>query len=265
MQQDLSSLSTPAHDYISFDAIYPEMVNENGVAVWQASWRRRQEFCVDCANAIHPAYFRGLKALDLRPDRFPTLPEVNDVLATAGWRAAWVPGFIPSREFAGPHPGPLLSCFGRRARARVRRPRPAPTRSMISGVICRSSSMRHTANICYPSLARWWTPSKGSLEVQLYEARKELGRLRGMHAAAPAVLEAHRRLNELEIAERNSPAALDAVIASIPLVDRVRPSGPTWGLGDCGCRHLCPRPVKLYGVIRHPPRRTAFHARGDQS
>src|SRR4029078_5119287 len=46
---------------------------------------------------------------------------------------------------------------------------------------------------------------QGSLEVQLYEARKELGRLRGVHAAAPAVLEAHRRLNELEVAERNFP------------------------------------------------------------
>ena len=75
MQGDLSALPTLAEDYISFDAIYPEMVNENGVAVWQASWRRRQEFLRDCGAAIHPAYFRGLQALDLRPDRFPTLPK----------------------------------------------------------------------------------------------------------------------------------------------------------------------------------------------
>jgi phenylalanine-4-hydroxylase len=95
MQRDLSSLSTPADDYISFDAIYPEMVNENGVAVWQASWRRRQEFLRDCANAIHPAYFRGLKALDLRPDRFPTLPEVNDVLADGGMARSVGPGLYP--------------------------------------------------------------------------------------------------------------------------------------------------------------------------
>src|SRR5437773_2408738 len=100
MQGQLSPLSTWADEYISFDAIYPEMVDENGVAVWRASWSRRREFLRDCADAIHPAYFRGLRALDLRPDRFPTLPELNDVLAGVGWRAAWVPGFIPAREFA---------------------------------------------------------------------------------------------------------------------------------------------------------------------
>jgi len=55
MQRDLSSPSTPADDYISFEAVYPEMVDENGVAVWQASWRRRLEFLRDCAEAIHPA------------------------------------------------------------------------------------------------------------------------------------------------------------------------------------------------------------------
>ena len=100
MQRDLSPLSTRTDDYISHDAIYPGMVDENGVAVWRASWTRRQEFLRDCAGAIHPAYFRGLRALDLRSDRFPTLPELNDVLAGVGWRAAWVPGFIPAREFA---------------------------------------------------------------------------------------------------------------------------------------------------------------------
>jgi hypothetical protein len=159
MQQDLSSLSTPAHDYL-----VRRHIPGNGQRKWcrcvAGVVARRQEFLRDCANAIHPAYFRGLKALDLRPDRFPTLPEVNDVLATAGWRAAWVPGFIPSREFADLIRG---RCFPVSAGVRALEfvdHAPSPTRSMISGVICRSSSMRHIANICYPSLARWWTPSK---------------------------------------------------------------------------------------------------------
>src|SRR6266487_1469274 len=64
MQGQLSPLSTWADEYIPFDAIYPEMVDENGVAVWRASWSRRREFLRDCADAIHPAYFRGLPALE---------------------------------------------------------------------------------------------------------------------------------------------------------------------------------------------------------
>jgi phenylalanine-4-hydroxylase len=205
MQRDLSSPSTPADDYISFEAVYPEMVDENGVAVWQASWRRRQEFLRDCADAIHPAYFRGLKALDLRPDRFPTLPEVNDVLASVGWRAAWVPGFIPSREFADLIRG---RCFPVSAGVRAlefvdHAPSPDALHD-IWGHLPFLFDETYSDYLLSITGAIVGT-EQGPLEVQLYEARKELGRLSGMHASAPAVLEAHRRLNELEIVERNSP------------------------------------------------------------
>jgi phenylalanine-4-hydroxylase len=257
MQRDLSSLSTPADDYISFDAIYPEMVNENGVAVWQASWRRRQEFLRDCANAIHPAYFRGLKALDLRPDRFPTLPEVNDVLATAGWRAAWVPGFIPSREFADLIRG---RCFpvsaGVRALEFVDH---APSPDALHDIWGHLPFLFDETYSDYllSITGAMVDTEQGSLEVQLYEARKELGRLSGMHAAAPAVLEAHRRLNELEIAERNSPQLSTRLsrlfLWSIEFGLLGQP-GDSVIVGAA----ILSSPREAYGVIRHPPRTHSF-------
>jgi len=257
MQRDLSSPSTPADDYISFEAVYPEMVDENGVAVWQASWRRRQEFLRDCADAIHPAYFRGLKALDLRPDRFPTLPEVNDVLASVGWRAAWVPGFIPSREFADLIRG---RCFPVSAGVRAlefvdHAPSPDALHD-IWGHLPFLFDETYSDYLLSITGAIVGT-EQGPLEVQLYEARKELGRLSGMHASAPAVLEAHRRLNELEIVERNSPQLSTRLsrlfLWSIEFGLLGKP-GDSVIVGAA----ILSSPREAYGVLRHPPRMHSF-------
>ena len=257
MQRDLPSPSTPADDYISFEAVYPEMVDKNGVAVWQASWRRRQEFLRDCADAIHPAYFRGLKALDLRPDRFPTLPEVNDVLASVGWRAAWVPGFIPSREFADLIRG---RCFPVSAGVRAlefvdHAPSPDALHD-IWGHLPFLFDETYSDYLLSITGAIVGT-EQGPLEVQLYEARKELGRLSGMHASAPAVLEAHRRLNELEIVERNSPQLSTRLsrlfLWSIEFGLLGKP-GDSVIVGAA----ILSSPREAYGVLRHPPRMHSF-------
>jgi phenylalanine-4-hydroxylase len=98
---------------------------------------------------------------------------------------------------------------------------------------------------------------QGSLEVQLYEARKELGRLRGMHAATPAVLEAHRRLNELEIVERNSPQLSTRLsrlfLWSIEFGLLGQP-GDSVIVGAA----ILSSPREAYGVLRHPPQTHRF-------
>jgi phenylalanine-4-hydroxylase len=251
MQRDFSASST-LEDYISFDAVYPEMVNENGVAVWRESWTRRQEFLRDCAGAIHPAYFRGLQALELRPDRFPTLPEVNDVLASVGWRAAWVPGFIPPREFAELIRG---RCFPLSAGVRpLEFVDHAPSPDALHDIwghlpfLFDETYSEYLLLITGAMLGAAQSP----LEGQLYEARKNLGRLQAVRAPAAELREAHRRLDELETSERSAPQLSTRLsrlfLWSIEFGLLGRP-GDYVIVGAA----ILSSPLEGYGVLRHPP------------
>ena len=75
--------------------------------------------------------------------------------------------------------------------------------------------------------------------------------------AAPAVLEAHRRLNELEIAERNSPELSTRLsrlfLWSIEFGLLGQP-GDSVIVGAA----ILSSPREAYGVIRHPPRTHSF-------
>jgi phenylalanine-4-hydroxylase len=252
MQRDLSALSTLAEDYISFDAVYPEMVNENGVAVWREAWRRRQEFLSECAGAIHPAYFRGLQALELRPDRFPTLPEVNDVLANVGWRAAWVPGFIPAREFADLIRG---RCFPLSAGVRPLEfvdHAPAPDALHdIWGHLPFLFDETYSEYLLLITGAMLKT-AQGPLEVELYEARKELGGLQASHAPAAAIREAHRRLDELEAVERTAPQLSTRLSRLFLWSIEFGLLGAPGDFVIVGAAILS-SPLEAYGVLRHPP------------
>jgi phenylalanine-4-hydroxylase len=253
MQGQLSPLSTWADEYISFDAIYPEMVDENGVAVWRASWSRRREFLRDCADAIHPAYFRGLQALDLRPDRFPTLPELNDVLASVGWRAAWVPGFIPAREFAQ-----LIRdrCFPLSAGVRAlefvdHAPMPDALHDIWGHLpfLFDQSYSEYLLSITGAMLRT----ARGPLEVRLYEARKELARLEAAHAAAAEIRDARRQLEELEATERTSPRLSTRLSRLFLWSIEFGLVGKPDDFVIIGAAILS-APREAYGVLRNPPR-----------
>jgi phenylalanine-4-hydroxylase len=257
MQRDLSPLSTRTDDYISHDAIYPGMVDENGVAVWRASWTRRQEFLRDCAGAIHPAYFRGLRALDLRSDRFPTLPELNDVLAGVGWRAAWVPGFIPAREFAE-----LIRdrCFPLSAGVRAlefvdHAPMPDALHD-IWGHLPFLFDEIYSEYLLLITGAMLRT-AQGPLEVQLYEARKELARVEAAHAPASAIRDAHQRLDELEAIERASPQLSTRLSRLFLWSIEFGLVGKPDDFLIIGAAILS-APREAYGVLKHPPQIRSF-------
>jgi phenylalanine-4-hydroxylase len=259
MRRDLSPLPTRTDDYISFDAIYPEMVDENGVAVWRASWARRQEFLRDCAGAIHSTYFRGLQALDLRPDRFPTLPEVNDALASAGWRAAWVPGFIPAREFAD-----LIRhrCFPLSAGVRAlefvdHAPMPDALHD-IWGHLPFLFDETYSEYLLLITGAMLQT-AQGPLEVQLYEARKELARVEAAHAPASAIRDAHRQLDELEAIERKSPQLSTRLSRLFLWSIEFGLIGKPEEFVIIGAAILS-APREAYGVLRKPPQIHRFTA-----
>jgi phenylalanine-4-hydroxylase len=257
MQRDFSPLPTQTDDYISHDAIYPGMVDENGVAVWRASWARRQEFLSDCAQAIYPAYFRGLRALELRPDRFPTLPELNDALSTAGWRAAWVPGFIPAREFAE-----LIRdrCFPLSAGVRAlefvdHAPMPDALHD-IWGHLPFLFDQAYAEYLLLITGAMLRTPL-GALEVQLYEARKELARVEGAHAPASEINDARRQLEELEAIERASPQLSTRLSRLFLWSIEFGLIGRTDDFVVMGAAILS-APAEAYGVLRRPPRIRSF-------
>jgi phenylalanine-4-hydroxylase len=257
MQRDFSPLPAQTDDYISHDAIYPGMVDENGVAVWRASWTRRQEFLSDCAQAIHPAYFRGLQQLGLRPDRFPTLPELNDTLSNVGWRAAWVPGFIPAREFAA-----LIRdrCFPLSAGVRAlefvdHAPMPDALHD-IWGHLPFLFDQGYAEYLLLITGAMLRTP-QGALEVQLYEARKELARVEGAHAPASEIREAHRRLDELEAIERASPQLSTRLSRLFLWSIEFGLIGQADDFVVMGAAILS-APAEAYGVLRHPPRIRSF-------
>ena len=99
--------------------------------------------------------------------------------------------------------------------------------------------------------------AQGPLEVQLYEARKELGRLEARHASMPVICDARRRLDDLEAIERTSPQ-LSTRLSRLFLWSIE--FGLVGGPGDfviVGAAILS-SPREAYGVLRHPPRIHSF-------
>ena len=66
----------------------------------QAVWRFvvMQAYRRLCATA-HPAYARGFTAAGIEVERIPHIDEMSERLASSGWRAVCVDGFIPPRAF----------------------------------------------------------------------------------------------------------------------------------------------------------------------
>lgn len=66
----------------------------------QAVWRFvMQQLTRQLADTAHPVYLEGLARTGIAVDRIPSIEEMNQCLATLGWRAVVVDGFIPPAIF----------------------------------------------------------------------------------------------------------------------------------------------------------------------
>ncbi len=52
------------------------------------------------SDSLHPFYLDNVDVLSRFKDRIPTLQEINDLLSTIGWAAAYVDGYCPPWELA---------------------------------------------------------------------------------------------------------------------------------------------------------------------
>jgi phenylalanine-4-hydroxylase len=69
-------------------------------AIDQAVWRFVLLQLHDrLAQTAHPSYVRGLAESGISPAQIPSIEQMNQRLATIGWRAVCVDGFIPPRAF----------------------------------------------------------------------------------------------------------------------------------------------------------------------
>jgi phenylalanine-4-hydroxylase len=73
---------------------------EDDEAVWREVLRRNEWLLERYASRIPPAYVTGLASLDL-PGHLPRVEEINERLASTGWRTVCVDGYIPSAAYVG--------------------------------------------------------------------------------------------------------------------------------------------------------------------
>jgi phenylalanine-4-hydroxylase len=85
------------------DYLQPFVVDQETsryTAIDQAVWRFVLLQLHDrLARTAHPSYPRGLARSAISPDRIPSIEEMSRGLASIGWRAVCVDGFIPPRAF----------------------------------------------------------------------------------------------------------------------------------------------------------------------
>lgn len=74
-----------------------ERYSEEDHEVWRVLVEQRMKQLPEYASNV---YLSGLKAINLEPDRIPSLDEVNRRLdGLTGWRSKGVPGYIPAKSF----------------------------------------------------------------------------------------------------------------------------------------------------------------------
>jgi phenylalanine-4-hydroxylase len=85
------------------DYLEPFIVDQDSArysAIDQAVWRFvLLQLHARLACTAHPSYVRGLAQSGISPEHIPSIGEMNRRLATIGWRAVCVDGFIPPRAF----------------------------------------------------------------------------------------------------------------------------------------------------------------------
>jgi phenylalanine-4-hydroxylase len=250
MQESLQSASNER--YVSFETSYPAMLSEGGVTVWRTAWHMRAEFLRDCASAIPTSYLRGVRALHLHPDGFPTLPELNDALSDVGWQVAWVPGFIPNRIFAD-----LIRRRIFPIAAGVRAPEfidHAPTPDALHDIwghlpfLFDESYTEYLLSIADAILQAPPNPR----EALIFDARTELGKLESAHAAAAAIREAQCQLDDLEALERTSPPLATRLSRLFLWSIEFGLIGEPQDFMILGSAILS-SPREAFGVIRNPP------------
>ncbi|TVQ62266.1 MAG: phenylalanine 4-monooxygenase [Phycisphaerales bacterium] len=65
--------------------------------VWAILYKKRMAQLDTAASNV---FLRGMKAINLRPDRVPDVSEVNDNLRNmTGWQSRPVPGYLPAKAF----------------------------------------------------------------------------------------------------------------------------------------------------------------------
>ena len=99
--------------------------------------------------------------------------------------------------------------------------------------------------------------AQGPLEVQLYEARKELARVEAAHAPASAIRDAHQRLDELEAIERASPQLSTRLSRLFLWSIEFGLVGTSDDFLIIGAAILS-APREAYGVLKHPPQIRSF-------
>jgi phenylalanine-4-hydroxylase len=67
--------------------------------VWMSLLTLLQQIWKRYENSLHPDYLSGLRCLDISTSRIPSLSEINGMLASIGWSAAYVDGMVNDRLY----------------------------------------------------------------------------------------------------------------------------------------------------------------------
>src|SRR5262245_28758513 len=69
-------------------------------AVWRDVLARNRALLMEREASVHRAYLAGIRELEL-PLHIPSIDELNERLASTGWRTVCVDGYIPSSAYVG--------------------------------------------------------------------------------------------------------------------------------------------------------------------
>jgi phenylalanine-4-hydroxylase len=86
--------------YCSYEEIPSTLQNLEAKIVWQHIYKKKKEFNIKYSSYLSPLYLEGIKLLDIDPDNIPTLSHFNKVLSLYGWKALWIPGYVPGEVYA---------------------------------------------------------------------------------------------------------------------------------------------------------------------
>ena len=188
--------------HVTIEDAPPQTTTNDGTIVWRRIHADRQALLAHFGDRIYPSYAHGLSRLALPAHRFPRRSELDAALAPVGWRIAWVPGFIPGREFAR-----LIGdrCFPVAANVRpVAHIDHAPTPDAIHdiwGHLPLLFDEEYTDYLCDISNAMAAAPQDG-VEAAIFGARESLGDLTAGMAPVDEIEEARLQLVQLEARER---------------------------------------------------------------
>jgi phenylalanine-4-hydroxylase len=80
--------------------VYTDPVwTEEDTDVWVSLLTLLQQIWKRYENSLHPLYLLGLRRLDIATSRIPSLSEINGMLASIGWSAAYVDGMVNDRLY----------------------------------------------------------------------------------------------------------------------------------------------------------------------